>query len=313
MINGYIFAVLILKPILVMSTQLDARVQQMLQVNGLDFNISKRALQDVDGNPSGYYGLYNDNLNKCIYTCKGGYHVSQNKEVVEMILRGTEKFGDDLIVRKAGAINSGRKVFMQLEIKGNAKVGQDVIKRYITLIDSNDGSTSLGLGIGDLTMSCANQFFKFYNSSDLKIRHSKTLEDKIKQIPRLIETALAKSMQQIKLYQEFESTSITLDLANAMVRHLLGIDRTASTLELSEMSTRATNKMDALYDCIESEIQDKGENLWGLHSGVTKFTTHELSSPKRFNGREETLMVGGGYKLNQKSLIFCEKKMELVY
>ena len=120
-------------------------------------------------------------------------------------------------------------------------------------------------------------------------------------------------MQQIKLYQEFESTSITLDLADAMVKYLLGVDRTASTLELSEMSTRATNKMDALYDCIEGEIDDKGLNLWGLHSGVTKFTTHELSSPKRFNGREETLMVGSGYKLNQKSLIFCEKKMELVY
>lgn len=296
-----------------MSTQLDARVKQMLEVNGLDFNISKRPLQDADGNPSGYYGLYNDNLNKCIYTCKGGYHVSQNKEVVEMILKGTESFGDDLIVTKAGAINSGKKVFLQLLIKGNSKVGSDTIKRYITLIDSNDGSTSLGLGIGDLTMSCANQFFKFYNASDLKIRHSKTLDEKIKQIPRLIETALAKSMQQIKLYQEFESTAITLDLADAMVKYLLGVDRTASTLELSEMSTRATNKMDALYDCIESEIQDKGENLWGLHSGVTKFTTHELSSPKRYNGREETLMVGSGYKLNQKSLIFCEKKMELVY
>lgn len=296
-----------------MSTQLDARVQQMLEANGLDFNISKRPLQDAHGNPSGYYGLYNDKLNKCLFTCKSGYHVSQNKEVVELILKGTESFGDDLMVTKAGAINSGKKVFMQLQIKGNAKVGNDTIKRYITLIDSNDGSTSLGLGIGDLTMSCANQFFKFYNASDLKIRHSKTLEDKIKQIPMLIETALAKSMQQIKLYQSFESTSITLDLADAMVKHLLGIDRTASTLELSQLSTRGLNKMNALYDCIEGEMDSKGVNLWGLHSGITKFTTHEMSAPKRFNGREETLMVGSGYKLNQKSLDFCTKQMELVY
>ena len=296
-----------------MNAQLDARVKQMLQVHGLDFNISKRPLQDVDGNPSGYYGLYNDNINKCLFTCKSGYHVSQNREVVELILKGTESFGDDLLVTKAGAINHGRKVYMQLQVKGNAKVGNDIIKRYITLIDSNDGSTSLGLGIGDLTMSCANQFFKFYNASDLKIRHSKTLEDKIKQIPMLIETALGKSLQQIKLYQTFESTSITLDLADAMVKHLLGIDRTASTLELSEMSTRAMNKMDALYDCIENQIDDKGENAWALFSGVTKFTTHELSVPKRFNGREEALLVGSGYKYNQKALDFCTKQVELVY
>jgi len=296
-----------------MTTQVETRVNEILDNHGLNFNISKRPLQDADGNPSGYCGLFNDNLNKCIYTCKSGYHVSQNKDVVKMIIKGTEKFGDDLIVTKAGAINNGKKVFLQLLIKGDSKVGNDTIKRYITLIDSNDGSTSLGLGIGDLTMSCQNQFFKFYNASDLKIRHSKTLEDKIKQIPMLIETALGKSLQQIKLYQEFESTAITLDLANQMVRHLLGVDRTASTLELSEMSTRATNKMDALYDCIESEIQDKGENAWGLFSGVTKFTTHQLSAPKRFNGREETLLVGGGYKFNQKALEFCTKQVELVY
>jgi hypothetical protein len=40
---------------------------------------------------------------------------------------------------------------MQLEIEGIGKVN-DVIKRYITILD-NDGSMSLSIGIGDLTLS----------------------------------------------------------------------------------------------------------------------------------------------------------------
>ena len=56
---------------------------------------------------------------------------------------------------------------MQLLIKGNSKVGNDTIKRYITLIDSNDGTTSLSVGLGELVMSCSNQFFKFYKD-DIK-------------------------------------------------------------------------------------------------------------------------------------------------
>jgi hypothetical protein len=66
--------------------------------------------------------------------------------------------------------------------------------------------------------------------------------------------------------------------------------------------------MEELYNCIEGEINDKGLNLWGLHSGVTKFTTHELSAPKRENGKLETIMLGNGYNMNQKSLEFVTRK-----
>ena len=92
--------------------------QEILVANGLDFNISKRPLFDSDMNPSGYYGLYNDKLDKCINTVKGGYHVSQNEEVVELVLQGIKPFGTDLYVQKAGVINEGRKVFYNWELMG---------------------------------------------------------------------------------------------------------------------------------------------------------------------------------------------------
>jgi glycerol-3-phosphate dehydrogenase len=75
---------------------------------------------------------------------------------------------------------------MQLEIEGIGKVNDDVIKRYITILDSNDGSMSLSIGIGDLTLSCTNQFARFYAKSDARFRHS-AIADKIKTIPFVIE------------------------------------------------------------------------------------------------------------------------------
>jgi hypothetical protein len=81
--------------------------------------------------------------------------------------------------------------------------------------------------------------------------------------------------------------------------------------DLSEKSTRAINKMNDLYACIESEMAEKGKNLWGLHSGVTYFTTHKNSAPKRENGRTESLMLGGGYNMNIKSFNFAMSKAEL--
>lgn len=290
--------------------------EQILLENGLDFTISKRPLFDADLNPSGYFGLYNDSLNKCINTVKEGYHISQNREIVDMVLQGIKPFGGELTVTKAGSMNEGRKVYLQLGILGDSNINGDKIKRYVTVIDSNDGSTSLSIGIGDLTMSCKNQFFKFYKAGEAKFRHSASIEHRIKEIPSLIETALARSLKQIEMYEVFASTEITRDLAHSMVKYLLGFDKEITSVkDLSEKSTRSINKMETLYNCIEGEINDKGLNLWGLHSGVTKFTTHELSAPKRINGKLETIMLGTGYNMNQKSLEFVTREsgiLELV-
>jgi hypothetical protein len=158
-------------------------------------------------------------------------------------------------------------------------------------------------------MSCQNQFFKFYKQGQAKFRHSASLEHRIKEIPFLIETALAHSLQQIEVYNQLADHSITRDLADQMVKYLLGFDKVyTSVADLSDKGTRSINKMEELYNCIEGEINDKGLNLWGLHSGVTKFTTHELSAPKRENGKLETIMLGNGYNMNQKSLEFVTRK-----
>lgn len=281
--------------------------QEIITANGLDFNISKRQLQDCDGNVSGYYGLYNDRLNKCIHTVKAGYHVSQNAEVVDMVLAGIAPFGESLTVQKAGVLNEGRKVFIQLAIEGMSKVAGDIIKRYITVIDSNDGSTSLSVGVGDLTMSCQNQFWKFYKKGN-RMRHSASLAEKLKELPHMIETALGNSLKQMELYNQLASTPITRELANQMVNYVLGFDRTSGSIILDEKNNASIEKMNNLYKAIEIETAQKGENMWGLHSGVTRFTTHDVQpKAKRENMKVESQLVGGIYQMNQKSLNFVTR------
>ena len=284
--------------------------QQILTQNGLDFTIEKAPLMALNSQgtyvQTEYFGLINSKTNEVINTVKEGYTVSQNEEVVELVLRGIEPFGNEVSVTKGGSLNGGRRVFLQLAINGDGKVGHDTIKKYVTVIDSNDGSTGLSVGIGDLTMSCQNQFFKFYKSGQSKFRHTASLERRIKEIPFLIETALSESLRQIEIYNRFASTPVTRDLAHKMVKHLLGFDKVYTSVnDLSEKSTRSINKMDDLYNSIESEMNSKGNTLWGLHSGITHYTTHELSAPRRDNGKVEILLQGNGYNMNQASLQFA--------
>ena len=55
-----------------------------------------------------------------------------------------------------------------------------------------------------------------------------------------------------------------------------------------ELSSTKKNKLSRFYIDLNGEIQEKGENLWGLFSGVTKYTTHSLSR----NDNSENKMFG---------------------
>lgn len=286
----------------------EEKVQHILTNYGLDFHIHKLPMMvNLDGTEitSEYYGLLNGKTNEIINTVKEGYRVSQNDEVIDLVLRGMEGYGD-LSIKKAGAFDGGRKVYVQLGIEGQSILNDgDTVNRYVTIIDSNDGSTGLAVGIGDLTMSCQNQFFRFYKQSQTKFRHSASLEQKIKEIPDLIRIALNESLKQFQLYNNYQSTTVSRDLAHQMVNYLLGFDKkTTSVRELSEKNGRSLNMMENLYNNIEHQMNEKGNNLWGLHSGVTRWTTHERTAPKRDNGRLESLMVGSNYKTNIEALEF---------
>lgn len=287
------------------------KVNEILVAHNLDFRIEKEQLLSATGKPTPFYGLFNDKTGECINSVKEGYTVSQNDEVVELVLNGMQGFGE-LSVSKAGALNGGRKVFIQLAIDGMSLVGDERIKRYVTVIDSNDGSTGLSVGIGELVMSCQNQFFKFYKSGQSKLRHTASLTQRIKEIPFLIEGALAESLKLTETYKQFQSTPVTKALADEMVKYILGFDRTMSVKTESELSTRSLNAMGTLYDHITKETNQKGMNLFGLFSGVTSWTTHEKSAPRRENGREESIMTGTNYRTNEQGLEFALNKLGLV-
>jgi hypothetical protein len=302
------------------ATNLKQRTNEILKNNGLDFEIIKlpmfgklektfineggELITGVDDIKTDYFGLYNSKSGNIINTVKEGYTISQNAEVVEMVLMGAEKFGE-LNVNKAFSINDGRKVLIQLEVNGISNInGKADIKKYINIIDSNDGSSGLAVSFGSLTLSCQNQFYKFYKSAESRFRHTATIEQRIKELPYLIEETLKQSFKMIEKYNTFASTPLTEKLTNDLVKTLLGFDRRLSVKEESELTTRNLNIMNGLYDHIRKETAEKGNNLWGLKSGVTSYTTHEKSVPKRENGRIESLLTGSGYKMNNDAFDF---------
>lgn len=289
--------------------QVVGRTTETIITNGIEEVVERLSYKDV---PTDYFGLLNTKSGNIINQVKAGYEVSQNDEILELVLEGMKPFGDKLSVTKAGSLNDGRKTYVQLGIEGEENVGTEIIKRYVTIIDSNDGTTSLSVGLGELVMSCQNQFFKFYKDGQSKYRHTASLRQRVMELPYLIEKTLAESLKLTEMYSKFQSTEVTRKLADEMVKHLLGYDKLMSVRKESDLSVRSLNVMDDLYGHLEKEMNQKGENLFGLFSGVTSWTTHSKSAPRRENGRLESLMVGTNNRVNQDAYEFTMNKLGLV-
>ncbi len=287
----------------------EQKVQGILIQHGLDFQIDKvpfTAEYGGEKRDTPYFGLFNSKTRECIHSVKEGYTPSQNDAIVGAVIIATEKFGSKLTVNKAGSLGGGKQIYFQLGVEGLKPInGNDHIMQNVTIIDSNDGSTSLSVGIGDKTMSCDNQFYKFYADGQMRFRHSNSIKKKIEELPRLIELALARTMKQIVIYNKFASTELTKGLADKLVNSLLGHDRIhTAPEELAKLSTRSLANMNNLYNHIEKEIADKGETLWGLHSGVTSWTTHEKKG-KNEDSTMRKMLTGANYAYNSKSFRFA--------
>jgi hypothetical protein len=292
------------------------REQIFSQFPELDFTIEKCPnFTEFRGEriETGSFALINSQTGEILNDSVGAsYGVSQNSEVVDLILGGVEKYANELAVKKAGVIHGGRKIYMQFAVNGNNKFNDDILERYVTALDSNDGTTALSIGFGDLTMSCQNQFYKFHKRCNSRFKHTASISERMQEIPKLIELALAASMKQVELYQKMFEHEVKASDVDKYVHHLLGHARNITPANmLGEMHTRTKNIMDGIYASIGTEMngmgadyKGKGMNLWGLHSGITRYTTHEmnLKKDKSENARFASVLVGSGYAMNQKSL-----------
>jgi hypothetical protein len=169
----------------------------------------------------------------------------------------------------------GRKVFVQLK-SNDLTLGTDRIEGYVTGINSFDGSTSLSFGPSSKTISCQNTFFGVYKDLDSKVRHTKNMELKIDDICRQIEGVVQEETNVFGSIVKMSETRFDDIIKDRVIKSLFNIDKNVDIKDVDSLSTVTQNKLSRFYIDLNGEIQGKGDNIWGLFSGVTKYTTHSM-------------------------------------
>ena len=250
------------------------RVNQFLDRTGLNWKVRTEGLQTSSGIiiPD-KIGIVREDDSTILGIHSNGYLPYQNDQMMELLFKVSQQTGLD--VHKGGSFGGGRKVFVQLK-SNDLTLGTDRIEGYVTGINSFDGSTSLSFGPSSKTISCQNTFFGVYKDLDSKVRHTKNMELKIDDICRQIEGVVQEETNVFGSIVKMSETRFDDIIKDRVIKSLFNIDRNVDIKDVDSLSTVTQNKLSRFYIDLNGEIQEKGDNIWGLFSGVTKYTTHSI-------------------------------------
>lgn len=276
---------------------------ELLDKFNLNWKVKKQPLFLDGGIETGFYGIVRDDNHKTFATCKEGYQPYQNEELLDLVNRASGQMG--LTVSKGGTFKDGALVFLQIDSGLVTGIGEnnDIIEKYITALNSHDGSCSLRWGITNKTISCQNKFWSAYREVKNSVRHTASMHAKIDETIRDIQRVQEKEKTLYEKFFKMASIPATQEHIAKVVKVALDIDVNEKA---DKISSYKNNRLDELSSAILTEMDQKGETLWGLFSGVTKYTSHIM--PGSEISREQSKAIGKGYSIDNE--VFQELELE---
>ena len=250
------------------------RVNGFLDRTGLNWSVRTELLQTSSGIiiPD-KIGIVREDDSTILGVHSTGYVPYQNEQMMELLFKVSQQTGLD--VHRGGMFGGGRKVFVQLK-SNDLTLGTDRIEGYVTGINSFDGSTSLSFGPSSKTISCQNTFFGVYKDLNSKVRHTKNMELKIDDICRQIEGVVQEEKNVFGSIVKMSETRFDDIIKDRVIKSLFNIEKNVDIKDVDSLSNVTQNKLSRFYIDLNGELQEKGDNIWGLFSGVTKYTTHSM-------------------------------------
>ena len=262
----------------------------LLEATNLNWSVSKEELVSKDGKSTETFGIFRNDSNAWLGSVGNRYVPMQNWELAETIVGATEGIG--LETTRGGELDGGKKVYLQAELP-SMYIGKSSIMRWITALNSNDGSASIGFGSTSQVVVCKNTFHRAYKDLD-KFRHTESAKSRI-------ETAMADLRKALHLdevlmgnFKKMADIGLKDEMVERVIRKLFTIDVTTNK---KDVSSRKLNQVTAFADALQTEINLEGKTIWGLFNAVTRYTNH-VSAPKNENDKLHYLVSGGGYKMN---------------
>lgn len=273
--------------------EISEKVFEILEQTGLNWTVNQVPLisqsedEKLNGLKTDCTGIFRNDSGEWLGTVSEKYTPYQNFQLAETIIGASEGFGLD--VSRGGVLSGGRKVYLQTELKTEF-IGKSDVKRFITALNSHNGSSSIGFGSSNTVVVCSNTFYKAYKDIN-KFRHTASASDRIKLAMADLRRAIELDEKLMKNFKIMSDTPLRDEVFASILKKCFDADLDSKK---GDVTPQKVKQLERINQAISTELDLEGATLWGLFNGVTRFTNHYSNT----KNKEEYIMTGGGYQTN---------------
>ena len=258
--------------------------KEAIVLSGLGWEVEKRALVDLQGNPADDMGMYRMTDNAYLGTVTPGYNPWQNWEAFEfmdgLLQDGILKYST------AGSLDNGRKIWLLAKLEEDMRVADEVHEMYMLLITGHDGKYAVHMTPTDVRVVCQNTanmaigqktFLTMTDDGNtggavsLRIKHNNSMKANLDNAQQ----ALRITTNASRAMQEWMEKAATTDFGavseRVMLDELFGErdDEDTSALAKVQRGQFVGQYLDAEYD-------RNGENVYSAFNAITGWADHGL-------------------------------------
>ena len=246
--------------------------------------------------PTNSFGIFRSDNNAWLSTQGKNYVPLQNFDLVSSVITASANIKEfDLDAVHAGQLSQGRKIYVQLPMEDEV-IGNSKVNRWITALNSHDGSSCVAFGSQQTVVVCQNTFYMAYKNLT-HVRHNMNAKDKLMAMATDLNNSLMEDQLLTEEFKRWVDMPVTSRQIEMVKNGIVALNEDKE----EKLSMRKQNQLIKIDRAIDQEFSLEGENLWGLFNGVTRYTNHTMSPNKTQLDIKESLMVGQGARINKNA------------
>jgi len=234
------------------------------------------------------------------------YHPIQNRDAFKVI--GEISQVADIEFKNVGSWGNGAGVFAQIALGDDISVGgtDDRVGRYLSVVNSHDGSRGCTILITPYRFWCRNQIAPAIKHADdgqlISIRHNAKAQDRLAELAQTIHVCDKVFRRSADLYDRLLNRKIGMDEVREVMARCLPFEPCEKTGEPSQYWHHLLTKM---VDRFHSADNGHAEPMtaWNLYNAVQGTLQHESRNGAN---KMQSILLGGIASKSAKALRVVE-------
>jgi phage/plasmid-like protein (TIGR03299 family) len=291
----------------------DDQLNQFLNKHDMNFDVEMKPTHiTVDDNQistGGYVAMRTDtNTPLGRGGLSEGFHPIQNRDAFRII---TEMSGvTGLEMKNGGSWGNGTGIYAQVSL-GDFQVGKsnngDAVGKYLTIVNSHDGSKGMQILITPFRYFCKNQIAASIRNANenqkISIRHTASASIRLEELIQTVKIADGTFVETQEIYNELASKTVTNDHAREVLNQLFP----KPEQETGRAATIYDNKVLSVWE--KYHYADGGRiqtnTAWNLYNAVQGTFQHDS---KNTAAKQKSILMGS---IAQKSKDSLQAVMEI--